>query len=116
MLACFCAESATGDRSVWRCYLRNILRLVAPGGLFITAGLHRCRAYHVGPQRFACADIDASDLAGALFECGVGPRHLQLEVHSAALGERFGYDSIVLAAATAPTTVACTARCRCVEA
>lgn len=112
MLACFCAESATGDRSVWRCYLRNILRLLAPGGLFITAGLHRCRAYHVGPQRFACADIDASDLAGALFECGVGPRHLQLEVHSAALGERFGYDSIVLAAATAPTTVACTARCR----
>jgi SAM-dependent methyltransferase len=106
VVSCYCAESATGDRSVWRRYMRNILRLLAPGGLFITAGLRRCRTYHVGPHRFACADIDEHDLAGALFESGVEPRHLQLEVHRVGLCERLGYDSIVLAAATVPATVA----------
>lgn len=102
LVSCFCAESATGDRRVWRRYVRNILRLLAPGGLFITAALRRCRAYHVGPRRFACADIDEDDLATLLGECGVEPRQLQMEVHRVGLGERLGYDSIVLAAATLP--------------
>ena len=102
VVSCYCAESATGDQSVWRRYVRNILRLLAPGGLFITAALRRCRAYHVGPHRFACADIDEHDLAAVLFESGVEPRHLQLEVRRVGLHERLGYDSIVLAAATAP--------------
>lgn len=102
VLSCYCAESATGDRSVWRRYMRNILRLLAPGGLFITAGLRRCRSYVVGPHRYACADIDENDLAAALVDFGIEPRSTHLEVHRVGLRERLGYDSIVLATATAP--------------
>ena len=106
MVSCYCAESATGDQSVWRRYMHNILSLLAPGGLFVTAALRRCCAYHVGPKRFACADIDELDLAGVLFDSGVEPRHLQLEVQRVGLHERLGYDSIVLAAATVPAAAA----------
>jgi SAM-dependent methyltransferase len=107
VLSCYCAESATGDRAVWRRYVRNILRLLAPGGLFITAALRRCRAYHVGRQRFACADIDEHDLAAVLYESGVAPAQLQVEVRAVGLRERLGYDSIVLAAATVPARSRC---------
>ena len=107
VLSCYCAESATGDRAVWRRYLRNILRLLAPGGLFITAALRRCRAYHVGPQRFACANIDEHDLAAALYESGVAPAQLQVEVRPVGLRERLGYDSIILASATMPAALVC---------
>jgi len=110
VVSCYCAESATGDRSVWRRYLRNILRLLAPGGLFITAALRRCRAYHVGQHRFACADIDERDVAAVLTEFGVEPRQLELEVRRVGLRERLGYDSIVLAAATVPASLAAPAR------
>ena len=107
VLSCYCAESATGDRAVWRRYLRNILRLLAPGGLFITAALRRCRAYHVGPQRFACANIDEHDLAAALYESGVAPAQLQVEVRPVGLRDRLGYDSIILASATMPAALVC---------
>lgn len=107
VLSCYCAESATGDRAVWRRYLHNILRLLAPGGLFITAALRRCRAYHVGAQRFACANIDEHDLAAALYDSGVAPAQLQVEVRPVGLRERLGYDSIILASATMPAALAC---------
>ena len=110
VVSCYCAESATGDRTVWRRYVRNILRQLAPGGLFITAALRQCRAYHVGLQSFACADIDEHDLAAVLFEAGVEPRHLELEVRRVGLRKRLGYDSIVLAAASAPAANAAAAR------
>jgi len=101
LLSCYCAESATGDQAVWRRYVRNILRLLAPGGLFITAALRRCRAYHVGRQRFACANIDEHDLAAVLIDAGIERAQLQIEVQAVGLRDRLGYDSIVLAAATA---------------
>jgi SAM-dependent methyltransferase len=107
VLSCFCAESATGDQAVWRRYVRNILRLLAPGGLFITAALRRCRAYRVGSHRFACADIDEHDLAAVLVDSGIDAQQLQLEVRSVDLFDRLGYDSIVLASGTRPACAAC---------
>lgn len=104
VLSCYCAESATGDQAVWRRYVRNILRLLAPGGLFITAALRRCRAYRVGHQQFACADIDEHDLAGVLVESGIDPGQLQLEVRPVGLRDRLGYDSVVLASASVGAT------------
>lgn len=106
VVSCFCAESATGDRAVWRRYVRNILRQLAPGGLFITAALRRCRAYQVGQRRFASANVDEHDLAGVLFEAGVEPGQLQIEVRPVGLQARLGYDSIVLASAVLPARVA----------
>lgn len=102
VLSCFCAESATGDKRVWRGYVRNIVRLLEPGGLFITAALRRCTAYHVGQQRFACADIDEHDLADVLRDAGFAPSQMHVEVRAVGLRDRLGYDSIVLVAAHAP--------------
>ncbi|MBL8345984.1 MAG: hypothetical protein JNN03_11120 [Rubrivivax sp.] len=99
VLSCFCAESATGDKAVWRRYVRNIVRLLAPGGLFITAALRRCTAYRVGSAHFASADIDEHELTDALLAAGVEGASLEIEVHRVGLRERLGYDSIVLAAA-----------------
>jgi hypothetical protein len=101
VLSCYCAESATGDKAVWRRYVHNIASLVAPGGLFITAALRHCKAYQVGPHRFACVDIDEHDLVSALMSAGLQAAPIQLEVHLVGLHERHGYDSIVLAAAQA---------------
>ena len=91
---------------MWRRFARNILGLLEPGGLFITAALRRCRAYHVGRHRFACADIDEHDIAAVLLAAGVERRHLMLEVRRVGLRRRLGYSSIVLAAATVPLKTA----------
>lgn len=107
VVSCYCAESATGDLALWRRYVRNILRQLAQGGLFITAALRRCRSYRVGRQRFACADIDEHDLAALLFDCGVERAHLQMEVKQVGLRARLGYDSVILAAATVTASVPC---------
>ena len=115
VLSCYCAESATGDPTVWRQYMRNILRLLVPGGLFITAALRRCRAYRVGQQRFACANIDEHDLSAVLYEFGVISAQLQIEVRFVDLCERLGYDSIVLAATTVPAPAAGQNRCSASE-
>ena len=98
VLSCFCAESATGDRSVWRRYVGNIVRLLKPGGLFITAALRRCKSYGVGSRTFACADIDEHDLAAALIGSGIDAGRLQMDVRRVGLSDRMGYDSIILAA------------------
>ena len=103
-LSCYCAESATGDWYEWRRYLHNIVRLLAPGGLFITAALRRCKAYCVGHRRFACADIDEHDLAAVLQASGFAPAQMHFEVQTVGLRERLGYDSIVLATARASPT------------
>lgn len=100
VLSCYCAESATGDPQVWRRYVGNIVRLLAPGGLFITAALRRCKAYRVGPHSFASANIDEHDLAAALISHGINRASLQIKVQRVGLAERLGYDSIILAAAT----------------
>jgi hypothetical protein len=46
--------------------MRNITGLVRPGGLFITAALHRCSGYTVGGRRFPSANVDESDFQAVL--------------------------------------------------
>jgi SAM-dependent methyltransferase len=104
VLSCYCAESATGDWHEWRRYMHNIVRLLAPGGLFIIAALRRCRAYRVAHRRFACAHIDEHDLAAVLAETGFAWAQMHFEVRTVGLRERLGYNSIVLAAARAGPT------------
>ncbi|MEV4623496.1 guanitoxin biosynthesis pre-guanitoxin forming N-methyltransferase GntF [Asanoa sp. NPDC049573] len=58
----YCADSATGDLVTWRRLMRNITGLVRPGGLFVTAALHRCSFYLVGGRRFPSANVSESDV------------------------------------------------------
>jgi hypothetical protein len=73
--------------------MANITGLVAPGGLFITAALRRCRSYLVGDKRFPSANVDEHDLRRVLapgFSPRVHVRHLQGH-------EAQGYSGVVLA-------------------
>ena len=92
VISAYCADSATDDRAMWETLMANIADLVAPGGLFITAALRRCRSYLVGDKRFPSANVDEHDLRrvlAGLQPARGGPR---------AGGARAqGYSSVVLA-------------------
>jgi hypothetical protein len=66
VVSAYCADSATGDKAVWRTYSRNIASLVEPGGLFLVAALHRCRQYRVGERLFSSANIDELDMGSVM--------------------------------------------------
>jgi hypothetical protein len=93
VISAYCADSATDDRATWENLMANIIDLVEPGGLFITAALRRCRSYQVGDKRFPSANVDEHDLRRVLaprFSPRVHVRHLHGH-------EAQGYSSVVLA-------------------
>jgi NNMT/PNMT/TEMT family protein len=93
VISAYCADSATDDRATWETLMANIIGLVGPGGLFITAALRGCRSYLVGDKRFPSANVDEHDMRHVLaagFSPRVHVRHLQGH-------EAQGYSSVVLA-------------------
>jgi hypothetical protein len=89
----YCADSATDDRTTWELLMRNITRLVQPGGVFITAALRRCRSYTVAGRAFPSANVDEHDLRAVLrpaFDRQSG----SIEVRQTA--QEHGYTAIVL--------------------
>jgi NNMT/PNMT/TEMT family len=97
VMSCFCADSATDDKATWARYMAHITSLVAPGGLFVTAALRRCRGSDVGTRRFPSANIDEHDLAELLRRQGFDKAHTRIAVEP--VPNRRGYGSIVLASA-----------------
>ena len=97
VVSAYCADSATADRATWRTYLGHIADCTAPGGLFITSALRRCRAYLVGGKRFPCAGVDERDMRDAL-----GRRFAAAQVEARTVPEHaaLGYTGIVLACAS----------------
>ena len=98
LVSAYCADSATGDRAVWRCYMRRIARLVRPDGMLLLAALRRCRGYRVGALTFPSADIDEDDVRAALAE-RFPPDRLVVAAHELGEVEAKGYAGIVLARA-----------------
>lgn len=99
VMSCYCAESATADRRVWRRYMRHILALLRPGGLLLMAALRRCRGYTVRGQVFPAAGIDEGDIAGLLDDLAFDdPRRRVLQARHLAAGPLHGYEGIVLLA------------------
>ncbi len=66
VLSPYCAESATGDRSIWTSFCRNIASLVRPDGLFLTSALRLCERYKSGARFFPATPIDEHDLRQVL--------------------------------------------------
>ena len=75
LLSCFCAESATGDRATWRRYVRNILRLLAPGGLVLTFSCSGAIAPDLFHKIVASAAMDAGVDATILERLEAAPDH-----------------------------------------
>jgi hypothetical protein len=95
VVSAYCADSATADRAAWVSFMRNLTGLVAPGGLFVTAALRRCRGYTVAGKVFPGADVDEDDLR-AVLRPGFDAPDSAIEV--VAMGRRpsHGYAGIVL--------------------
>lgn len=99
VMSCYCAESATADRSVWRRYMRHILALLRPGGLLLMAALRRCRGYTIRGQVFPAAGIDEGDIAGLLDDFAFDdPRRRILQARHLAAGPLHGDEGVVLLA------------------
>lgn len=92
----FCADSATADKETWRRYMRNIASLVADGGTFWTAALHRATSYSTGPRRFPSADVDVPDVR-AVLERDFLATTITIELRELAQMRAHGYAGIILA-------------------
>lgn len=92
----FCADSATADKQTWQRYMRNITSLVAAGGTFWTAALHRATSYTAGPHRFPSADVDVADVRAAL-ERDFLPASIAIELRELPQMRAHGYAGIILA-------------------
>ena len=100
VVSCYCADSATADKQEWRRLMLNIASLIAPGGLLLIAALRRCKAYTVGMQSFPSAQIEEDDLASVFEQLGL--REVGIEAVELPNRATHGFESIVLASATAP--------------
>ncbi len=97
VLTCYCADSATCDKSTWHMYLQNILSLLKTGGTLLLAALRKCRGYSVGSCYFPSANIDESDVRDMFEHGGIEMERARIAVGSVLAREGRGYDSIILA-------------------
>ncbi len=95
----YCAECVQGTHSTWREYMRNLLHLVAPGGVFITSALCGATRYAVLGQDFPVTTIGADDLATVFVEEGFDPASLDIQVVSVPEFAAEGFDRILIACA-----------------
>jgi hypothetical protein len=101
VVSAYCADSATDDRREWADFLRAIMAHVEPGGLFVTAALHRSHGYEVGGRSFPSADVGEADLRRVLDGAwGAGNAHVQ--VHQLTDQPQHGYSGVLLATAVRP--------------
>ena len=96
VISAYCADSATDDRATWEAFMRHISGLVAPGGVFVTSALRRCRFYLVGGKPFPSANVDERDIR-AVLDPHFDPASGSIETRALAEHEAQGYEGIVLA-------------------
>ena len=97
LLSCYCADSATNDKAEWLRYMTNILRLLEPGGFFVTAALRNCRHYRVGNRYFPSANVNEDDFENLFRQLDFDMRRTIIQVEDVPEHDAIGYGSIVLA-------------------
>ena len=97
VLSCYCADSATDDKTVWFRYMTNILRLLAPGGFFVTAALRNCQYYRVGNKYFPSASVNEDDFENLFRRLNIDMSRAIIQVENVPEHKAAGYESIVLA-------------------
>ncbi|HKZ69059.1 MAG TPA: guanitoxin biosynthesis pre-guanitoxin forming N-methyltransferase GntF [Anaerolineales bacterium] len=97
LLSCYCADSATSDKTIWYQYMANILSLLKPGGLFVTAALRNSQWYRVGQNYFPSADVNEHDFERLFASHSFDMDSLTIQVENVPSHATLGYESIVLA-------------------
>lgn len=97
LLSCYCADSATNDKAMWLRYMTNILRLLKPGGFFVTAALRNCQHYKVGNRYFPSANVNEDDYESLFRQLDFDMSRATIQVTNVPEHNAIGYGSIVLA-------------------
>lgn len=97
LLSCYCADSATNDKATWFRYMTNILRLLKPGGFFVTAALRNCQHYKVGDKYFPSANVNEDDFESLFRQLEFDMSRAIIQVENVPEHNAIGYGSIVLA-------------------
>lgn len=99
VLSCYCADSATSDKSTWNRYMKNIISMTEKGGTFITTALRKAKHYKVGNHYFPSAYVDEKDFARVL-SLDFSLQNTTINVQRLEEHDSVGYSSILLAHAT----------------
>lgn len=96
VITTFCADSATSSKKLWRKYMKNILRLVAPSGHLFLAALRNANFYLLGDNIFPCPHIDEHDIFDILLAGDYDKNNIDLVVKDTPEARSRGFKSIVL--------------------
>lgn len=99
VVSCYCADSATDNHRDFELYLKNVISLIKPGGIFILACLRKAKYYKVGSLFFPSANVD-EHLLSRILRTDFLPRSIKIEVKRLPSHREQGYTSIILAYAT----------------
>lgn len=100
LIMTYCIDSATSSKDVWRAYMKNVLKLLAPQGTMLMAALHNCQFYTVGNYCFPSANLNEEDLKHSLLNNGFNPENISIEVQEVPECKQEGYSSLLFAKAS----------------
>ncbi|MFT3906392.1 MAG: guanitoxin biosynthesis pre-guanitoxin forming N-methyltransferase GntF [Steroidobacteraceae bacterium] len=95
----FCLDAVSNSKRVWRECMRNVMSMLAPGGLLIIHALHGCKAYKVGERMFPGADLSLDDMVESLSENGCARADCDVQLVHCPDNAVYGYSGILMAAA-----------------
>ena len=97
LISGFCLDCLSQSKAVWRRCMRNVFRLLKPGGSFVLFALRASRAYRVGTRWFPAANVSRRELASALLECGAEPGSIDVRECDLPGQSAQGYRGMLLA-------------------
>jgi hypothetical protein len=101
VIAGFCLEVAARDAKSFHKALLNVLSLVAPGGIIVVMGLHRCSTYTVNGEWHACYPVDGAEVVDA-FQ-GVGSADIEMRIGEVPELAPAGYTQVFFGGARLPS-------------
>jgi len=97
----FCADSATSNLGEWVRFMRNIVGLLAPGGLLVLGALRCCETWRIAGGHLPSPCIDERHVQFVLDTAGFDRAEQVIRICDVPDQVSHGFESIVLVAARA---------------
>src|SRR5262249_22789451 len=97
LISGFCLDCITQSQAVWQRCMRNVFRLLKPGGSFVLAAFRGCVGYSVRERWFPSANLSRGDWEAGLLRCRACPASLSIAEHAAPTKAHQEYEGILLA-------------------